>query len=206
MIPDPLPLTTLEGTHVRLEPLSLAHVDALVAVGLDASLWRLMPTPVTNAAEMRAYVEEAIGLRERGVAMPFATVDRASNTVVGSTRFTNIDRANRHVEIGWTWITPRFQRSAINTESKYLLLRHAFDIFGCLRVELKTDALNTQSRAAMERIGATFEGVFRKDRVVPGRIRSTAWYSFTDDDWVDARPRIETMLALQPTNSPRNTE
>lgn len=130
--------------------------------------------------------------------MPFAIVELASGTVVGSTRYGNIDRANRRVEIGWTWIGRPWQRTAVNTESKYLLLRHAFETLGCIRVEFKTDALNERSRQALLRIGAKEEGIFRSHVVTStGRIRDSVYFSIIDREWPAVKTRLEAMLTLQ---------
>src|SRR5580698_11156889 len=153
---------TLEGRHVRLEPLSQAHQADLAVVGLDERLWRWIPTPVRTPEEMSAYIATALEEQARGVSLPFALIEKATGQAIGSTRYGNIDRTHHRVEIGWTWVAPRWQRSAVNTEAKYLLLRHAFETLGCMRVELKTDSLNEKSRAAILRIGAKQEGILRK--------------------------------------------
>ena len=117
----------LHGNSVRLEPLSLDHLDGLCEVGLDPEIWRWIPVPITTSEEMRNYVETALRWQADGTALPFATVLNETNQVVGSTRFANIDRENKHMEIGWTWIGKPWQRTAVNTEAKYLMLRHAFE-------------------------------------------------------------------------------
>jgi RimJ/RimL family protein N-acetyltransferase len=196
MVRAPLEIspTTLEGPRVRLDPLAAAHLDALSAAGLHEELWRWIPTAVESKDEMKAYLETALQAQAAGTALPFVIVDRATGEVVGSTRFGNIDKANRHVEIGWTWISPRWQRTHVNTEAKFLLLRHAFETLGCLRVELKTDALNEKSRKAILRIGAREEGVLRKNVVVhDGRIRDTVYFSVLDSEW----PRVKETLTAR---------
>jgi N-acetyltransferase len=185
----------LEGQVVRLVPLTPDHSAALCAVGLDPDLWRWTTQVVTTPQQMAAYIEQALSDQTRGTALPFATCLRDSR-VVGSTRFGNIDRANRRVEIGWTWIARPWQRSAVNTEAKYLMLRHAFEQWGCLRVELKTDALNQVSRRAILRLGAKEEGVLRKHMITEtGRIRDTVYYSILDSEWPGVRDRLQAMLA-----------
>ena len=187
---------TLEGRYVRLEPLSLHHLDGLAEVGLDSDIWRWTTSIVRTREEMLAMIEEAAAARERGLAIPFATVERASGRPVGSTRFGNIDPANRRVEIGWTWIAPPWQRTAINTEAKLLMLRHAFEALGCIRVELKTDALNARSRAAIARLGATEEGTLRRHAITAtGRVRDTVYYSILEEEWPDVRARLERRLS-----------
>ena len=186
---------TLEGTYVRLEPLARAHTDALCEVGLDAELWRWTQARVRDASEMRDYVEEALRLQVEGATLPFATIERATNRVVGSTRFGAIDCANRRVEIGWTWIAPAWQRTAVNTEAKLLMLRHAFETFDCLRVELKTDALNERSRQAILRLGATQEGTLRSHIITrSGRVRDTVYFSILASEWTDIEARLEKKL------------
>jgi RimJ/RimL family protein N-acetyltransferase len=189
---------TLEGRHVRLEPLSLDHHDALCEVGLDEEIWRLSPTPVATRDDMRAYIEEALAGQARGSYLPFATIDKSSSKVVGSTRFGNIDLENRRVEIGWTWIAPAWQRTAVNTEAKYLMLRHAFETLGCMRVEFKTDSLNDRSRNAILRLGAKEEGTFRNHMTTSsGRIRHSVYFSIIDSEWPAVRRDLEEKLSAR---------
>ena len=186
---------TLEGEHVRLEPLALAHVEPLAAVGLDPELWRWTQYPVQTQEDMRAYVVAALAAQAQGSVLPFALIEKQGMRVVGSTRFGNIDRANRRVEIGWTWVARPWQRTPINTEAKYLLLRRAFESFGCIRVELKTDALNERSRRAILRIGATEEGTLRQHMITAsGRVRDTVYYSILDREWPEVGGRLRAML------------
>ena len=186
---------TLEGRHVRLEPLSRAHHADLTTVGLDPELWRWIPTPVRTPEEMNAYIETALQEQERGVSLPFAIIDKSSQHAIGSTRYGNIDRTHHRLEIGWTWVAPAWQRSAVNTEAKYLLLRHAFETLGCMRVELKTDSLNERSRAAILRIGAREEGTFRNHMITStGRIRHTVYFSIIDSEWPDVKARLQRKL------------
>jgi len=185
----------LEGVRVRLEPLAKAHLAGLAEVGLDEELWRWIPTPVRTPEEMAAYIETALGEQERGVSLPFAIMEKATGRVIGSTRYGNIDRRHHHVEIGWTWVAREWQRTAMNTEAKYLLLRHAFETLGCMRVELKTDSLNERSRAAILRIGAKEEGIFRNHMITAsGRIRHTVYFSMIDSEWPAAKARLEAIL------------
>jgi N-acetyltransferase len=187
---------TLEGRHVRLEPLSLAHADDLSAIGLDPDLWRWIPFQITTPEEMAGYIEEALAAQQAGSALPFATIDRQTNKAIGSTRYMNIDRANDRVEIGSTWIARDFQRSPINTEAKLLMLRHAFEILKCMRVELKTDSMNRRSRNAIQRIGAVQEGIFRSHmRTHTGRIRHSVYFSILDSEWPQVKARLESKLA-----------
>lgn len=184
----------LEGQVVRLVPLTQDHHAALCAVGLDPELWRWTTNVVTTPQQMATYLEAALADQARGVALPFATCLRDFR-VVGSTRFGNIDHPNRRVEIGWTWIGRPWQRSAVNTEAKYLMLRHAFEHWGCIRVELKTDALNHVSRRAILRLGAQEEGILRKHMITDtGRMRDTVYFSVVDTEWPAVKARLEAML------------
>lgn len=186
----------LESEQVCLEPLSFEHLDGLCAVGLDESLWQWVPTPVRNREEMRDYIGIALAEQGRGVAMPFATINRASGQVVGSTRFANMDRGDRRVEIGWTWIGRPWQRTAVNTEAKFLMLQYAFETLNCVRVELKTDVLNERSRRAIQRLGAKEEGILRKHRYMwTGRFRDTVYYSILDSEWPSVKAGLQAKLA-----------
>ena len=187
---------TLEGRHVLLQPLSLDHLRHLCEIGLDDQIWKLSLTPVRTPGEMGTYIETALQWQADGTALPFAIIERTSEMAIGSTRYANIDTANRRLEIGWTWIGRKWQRTAVNTEAKYLLLRHAFETLGCIRVEFKTDELNQQSRAAIIRIGATEEGVFRNHGIAPGgRIRNSVYYSIIDPEWPRVKMSLEERLA-----------
>jgi N-acetyltransferase len=180
---------------VRLEPLAASHHAALCEVGLDPELWRLIPYRASTPDEMRGYIRSALEAQAAGTAIPFATVEKAFGRVIGSTRFMNIDAANRRVEIGSTWIAKPWQRTAINTEAKYLMLRHAFETWGCIRVELKTDALNQRSRQAMLRIGAREEGTLRRHMVTwTGRLRDTVYFSILDSEWPEVKANLEAKL------------
>ena len=189
---------TLTGRHVRLEPLSLAHLDALAAVGLDSDLWRLGISRIETKDDLRAYVEAALAEQAAGKSVPFATISLADEQAVGSTRFGNIEPAHRRVEIGWTWIGRPWQRTAVNTEAKLLMLRHAFDTWRCRRVELKTSTKNERSRAAILRIGAREEGILRSHMLNPdGSWRDSVYYSILDDEWPAVRLRLEARLAAR---------
>jgi RimJ/RimL family protein N-acetyltransferase len=185
----------LEGRHVRLEPLAKSHLAGLAQVGLDEELWRWIPMAVRTVEEMAAYIETALQEQERGVSLPFALIEKATGRAIGSTRYGNIDRMHHRVEIGWTWVARDWQRTAVNTEAKYLLLEHAFETLGCMRVELKTDSLNEKSRAAILRIGAKEEGLFRNHMITAsGRIRHTVYFSLVDSEWPAVKARLESML------------
>ena len=185
----------LSGTTVRLEPLSLTHVDPLSAVGLDAELWKWIPVPVTTPGEMRTYVELALDEQRRGVSLPFAIVAAMTGDVIGCTRYGNIERAHRRLEIGWTWVTSSHQRTRANSEAKLLLLTHAFEVLGANRVELKTDALNTKSRNAIGRIGGVQEGIFRQHLITAsGRVRDTVYFSIIKAEWPDVKAGLVASL------------
>lgn len=185
----------LEGKYVRLEPLQSEHFAALYEVAANESLWRWTVNKVESEDDLRRYLETALDERRRGAALPFVTIDKASETIVGSTRFGNIDAKNRRAEIGWTWIHPKWQRAPINTEAKLLMLTHAFENWRCLRVELKTNVLNEKSRNAIERLGAKQEGIFRKHMINDdGSSRDTVYYSILDDEWAQAKANLEQKL------------
>ncbi|HXT87082.1 MAG TPA: GNAT family protein [Verrucomicrobiae bacterium] len=195
MIVEPV---TLAGEHVQLEPMLEAHHAPLAEVGLDEDLWKWIPVPVRTPEEMKAYVEAALAEQARGSSLPFTIVERATGNVIGSSRYANIERVHRRVEIGWTWVARPWQRTAVNTECKYMLLKHAFEALGCIRVELKTDSLNERSRAAILRIGAKEEGVFRNHMITAGgRIRHSVYFSITDSEWPIVKRMLEEKLARQ---------
>ncbi len=187
---------TLEGARVRMEPLSLdRHFEGLCAIGLDPELWRWTIAEIRTADDLRRYLETALREQQAGFSLPFATRDLASGRVAGCTRFGNIAREHLRVEIGWTWVGRPFQRSHVNTEAKYLMLRHAFETWRCRRVELKTDARNRRSRAAMLRIGCVEEGTMRKHMVrEDGAPRDSTYYSVVDDEWPSVKARLERLM------------
>ncbi len=185
----------LEGAFVRLEPLSMDHHARFCAVGLDAELWRVSTDVVRSPEEMKSYIETALRWQTEGHALPFAIVEKSTNTVVGSTRYAAIEHHHRRLEVGWTWVARNWQRTAINTEAKYLLLKHAFETLGCIRVEFKTDSLNEKSRRALARIGAAEEGILRNHLIThSGRFRHSVYYSIIDTEWPMVRLRLEESL------------
>jgi RimJ/RimL family protein N-acetyltransferase len=185
----------LEGRVVRLEPLTEAHWPGVLAIGLEPAIWRWTIDNVSSEADLRGWFDAALEAQSTGAAVVFATVDRATGRVAGSTRFGNLDEENRRAEIGWTWLGVPWQRTATNTEAKYLMLCHAFEQWGLVRVELKTDALNEASRRAIRRIGAKEEGIFRRYQVSQGgRMRDTAWYAVTDLDWPEVLLHLKDLL------------
>lgn len=187
----------LEGDFVRLEPLSVTHLDQLCQVGLDEELWRWIPTQITNREEMQNYIETALDEQNRGISLPFATIEKSTNKAIGSTRFGNIAVKDRRVEIGWTWIAKDWQRSYVNTEAKLLLLTHAFENWKCNRVEFKTDALNEKSRNAIMRLGAKQEGIFRQHVVCQsGRLRDSVYFSILDTEWEQVKKNLKDKLSF----------
>jgi RimJ/RimL family protein N-acetyltransferase len=185
---------TLEGEHVRLEPLTMAHHAALWEIAKDHELWRWTATNIRAPEDLTRYMETALAEQAAGRALPFATIARAAGAV-GSTRFGNIEPLNRRCEIGWTWLGSAWQRTAANTEAKLLMLTHAFETWHCIRVEFKTDALNQASRAAIARLGAKEEGTFRRHMVTQtGRVRDTVYYSILDEEWPSIKARLEARL------------
>lgn len=193
---DPRPVT-LEGTHVRLEPLGPQHAEDLCAAGRDEIIWRHLPRgPFAGVADARQWIDEALAGVTGADDISFAIVHRESGRAIGSTRFLEVRRRHRGLEIGWTWISTAHQRTPVNTECKYLLLRHCFEDLGALRVELKTDIRNERSQRAMERIGARREGIFRSHMLRPDNtVRDSVYYSVIADEWPQVRAHLERLLA-----------
>ena len=188
---------TLTGMVVRLEPLGQGHADGLYAVARDSRIWRYLPyDPSGSLEDMRMWIAAALRERASGTQLPFAIIERATDQPVGSTRYTNISPRDHGLEIGGTWLATRVQRTALNTECKYLLLRHAFEELGAVRVQLKTDVRNDISQRAIERLGAVREGVLRKHMLVQnGYIRDSVMYSIVDSEWPAVKARLEGFLA-----------
>ncbi|HSD51226.1 MAG TPA: GNAT family protein [Candidatus Methylomirabilis sp.] len=197
---DPQPIT-LQGVHVRLEPLVPRHAEDLFAAGSDEAIWTYMPRPVLQSVEdTQAWIQEALAAAAGGTQIPFAIIHRAGGKGIGSTRYLDIRREHRGLEIGWTWMGTAYQRTPVNTECKYLLLRHAFEELGAVRVQLKTDLRNERSQRAIERIGAVREGVLRKHLALwDGFIRDTVYYSILDSEWPAIKGRLENLLATSTT-------
>lgn len=183
----------LTGEYVRLEPMTEAHVHGLAAIGLDDSIWEhMLYGQMSSDEDMRGWVRSILS----GSDVPFVAIHLASGNVAGATRYLNIDPVNRGLEIGGTWYGMEFQRTAVNTECKYLLLKHAFETLGCIRVQLKTDSRNERSQRAIERIGAKHEGVLRNHMILPdSRFRDSVYYSIIDTEWPGVKARLEEMLA-----------
>ncbi len=186
---------TLEGEFVRLVPLEISHLEPLCEIGLVENIWRWSPNQIRTADDMRSYIETALDEQKRGVSLPFATVEKTQNKIVGATRFGNIDAKNRRAEIGWTWINPLWQRTFVNTEAKLLMLTHAFETWNCVRVELKTDALNEKSRHAILRLGAKQEGVLRRHVITDtGRFRDSVYFSIIETEWQEVKENLRAKL------------
>jgi RimJ/RimL family protein N-acetyltransferase len=195
---------TLQGASVRLEPLRRDHAADFWNVTKDSlhDTFRWIPYQVRTPEDFARIIDKAFAEQDRGDSIVFATVEHNSSRVIGSTRFMNIDRINRRVEIGSTWIAPAWQRTTINTEAKFLMLRHAFEVWKCIRVELKTDALNEKSRNAILRLGAKEEGTLRKHLVTwTGRVRDTVYFSILDTEWPAVKSRLESKLPPVPHSS-----
>ena len=183
---------TLEGELVLLEPMSRVHEDALWEASRDERTWTWLSVvqPATRD-ELHAYVGDALANADAGLELPLVTIRRVDGRVVGSTRYLALRPEHRSIEIGWTWLHPDAWGTGINVEAKLLMLEHAFERLGCLRVELKTDARNERSRAAMAALPAQFEGIHRKSMLVrDGQRRDSAWYSVIDDEWPDVRANL----------------
>lgn len=189
---------TLPGSLVTLRPLLHSDADSLVNAAADGALWSLPFTVIPSADSVHGYIDQALRGQADGSVMPFAITLTADQSVIGSTRFWKIDRENRKLEIGHTWYSRTWQRTAANTESKLLLLRYAFEHLQCIRVQFTTDVLNERSQAAILRIGAVQEGIIRHERIMPnGRKRTSIRYSIIDDEWPEVRSRLERRLAEQ---------
>ncbi len=186
---------TLEGNLVRLEPLSYAHADGLWEAGQYEQIWTYMSTAFQKREDADSYVEAAITARNEGKELPFVIVEKRSNRVIGSTRFGNISRQDKGLEIGWTWLTPSVWKTPVNTECKWLLLRHCFEELGCIRVQLKTDSRNLNSQRAIERIGGVREGVLRNHMILhDGYVRDSVYFSILDREWPEVNRKLKMWL------------
>ena len=201
LVPVPLSIVlplTLDGKVVRLEPIRREHARLFWEIAQNdlEDIFRWIPYSMKTLQDFERLIDKAFDEQERGESVVFATVEQNSGRTIGSTRFMNIDRNNRRVEIGSTWIAPAWQRTAINSEAKYLMLRQAFEVWKCMRVELKTDALNQKSRNAILRLGAKEEGTLRRHLVTwSGRVRDTVYFSILDDEWEQVKVRLNAIRA-----------
>ena len=186
----------LTGKHVRLEPMTEAHISALAEIGVDQTFWDFMVYGhMQTADDMRGWIQDILSRAQKGTDLPFVAIQLESGRVAGATRYMNIMPNDRGLEIGGTWYGPEFQRTVVNTECKYLLLSHAFETLGCIRVQLKTDLRNQRSQKAIERIGAVKEGVLRNHMILPnGHYRHSVYYSILDTEWPEVKRRIEGMI------------
>ena len=186
---------TLRGVHVTLEPLEPSHTDDIARAVTDGELWRLWYTSVPAPERVGEWLATALDMRDRQGALPFAVRSNATGEIVGSTRYFNVDAAHRRLEIGHTWYARRVQRTALNTECKLLLLRHAFESLGCIAVEFRTHWFNHASRAAIARLGAKQDGVLRNHQLMPdGSRRDTVVFSIVDGEWPAVRRHLEHLL------------
>lgn len=187
---------TLTGKYVRLEPMTMDHIAPLAEIGVGQNFWDFMLYGNMNTEEdMYNWVLDILSRAEKGTDLPFVAIHLESGHVAGATRYLNIMPKDLGLEIGGTWYGPEFQRTAVNTECKYLLLRHAFETLGCIRVQMKTDLRNERSQKAIERIGAVREGVLRNHMILPdGRFRHSVFYSILDTEWPLVRERLEGMI------------
>lgn len=188
---------TLQGSHVRLEPMGEQHIPGLTEIGVGQDFWGFMLYgDMKTEADMRNWVLDILAREKRGGDLPFVAIHLESGRVAGATRYLNIMPKDRGLEVGGTWYGLDFQRTAVNTECKYLLLTHAFETLKCIRVQIKTDSLNVRSQKAIERIGAVKEGVLRNHMILPdGRIRHSVFYSILDTEWDGVKKNLEAMLA-----------
>ncbi len=188
--------TTLQGSRITLRPLQYTDADALVHAAADGELWNLTVTVVPSPTTVDAYLKKALDGRDAGTVLPFVIVLKDTGEMIGSTRLWKIDRLNRKLEIGSSWISARWQKTFVNTEAKYLLLRHAFELLDCVRVQFTTDEHNRASRQAILRLGAQQEGIVRHERIMPdGRKRNSVRFSIIDEEWPGVRRNLEQKLA-----------
>lgn len=186
----------LKGKLVELRPLQQEHAAQLLRAAADGALWNMTLTVIPGPSNIDSYIRTALQGRDSGTVMPFVIVNRETEEVVGTTRFWKIDRANRKVEIGHTWLSESAQRSGINTEAKYLLLTYAFEVMEVVRVQFTTDELNERSRAAILRIGAKQEGIVRHERIMPdGRKRNSVRFSIIDPEWAEIKQMLQQKMA-----------
>ena len=194
-MPTPLHPVTLTGRTIRLEPLTRAHVDRLAEVAFEPGIFRWYTIRMDTRADLEHWVDSAVEAHAAGTALPFVTVRLDDGRVIGSTRFMNVSAGDGRYEIGSTWLAPAWQRTAANTEAKYLMLQYAFETLKARRVELKTHEKNVQSRTAIERLGAVYEGMHRNHMLMAdGSMRNTVWYSIIDTEWPAVKARLGARL------------
>jgi N-acetyltransferase len=182
---------TLVGEYIILRPPTIEDIDGLSKAARDGEIWNNSFTQFPNATEMSTYIQEMLDLSSKGIILPFVTVDKASNTIVGTTRYLNIDYENHRLEIGHTWIAKPWRKTFVNTEAKFLMLQYAFEKLGCIAVEIRTDVLNTVSRQAIQRLGAKQDGILRYHKIMrDGRIRDTVCYSIIKPEWKQVKENL----------------
>jgi RimJ/RimL family protein N-acetyltransferase len=188
---------TLAGKVVRLEPMTAAHIPGLAAAGKDESIWKLMLYgDLTSQDSMSAWVDDMLLRQAAGTDLPFTVIHLASGRIAGATRYLEMRPPHRSLEIGGTWYVPKFQRTAVNTECKYLMLKYAFEEMKCIRVQFKADARNERSIHSIERLGAVREGVLRNHYILlDGTLRDSAYFSILDREWPGVKRRLEQRLA-----------
>jgi RimJ/RimL family protein N-acetyltransferase len=185
----------LTGKHVRLEPLDFSHAEQMYEAGKYEEIWTYMSTVVRTPEDVQQFIASALEAQKAGGELPFAIIDQHSNRVIGSTRYLNISRKEKHLEIGYTWLTPSVWKTPVNTECKWLLLQHAFERLGCIRVQLKTDLRNLNSQRAIARLGAVREGVLRNERIVrDGYVRDAVYFSIIDREWEAVKLKLQVLL------------
>ncbi len=185
----------LIGQRAKLIPMEAGQTKQLFEAGRSQEIWSYMPINVQKYEDMERLVREALMSKEKGVDFPFVIIDQETDRIVGSTRFLDISIPNRNLEIGWTWYNPEVWRTRMNTECKYLLLRHCFEQLSTVRVQLKADARNTRSLKAIERIGGVQEGTLRRHRILEdGFIRDTVYFSIIAEEWPEAKAKLEGFL------------
>lgn len=191
-----IPPVVLTGGRIRLEPLRPEHADLLYPAAMHPEIWDYLPERAYSRDEFNRLIANALRRNETGDYLHFAVCDKENEAYVGSTSLSGYSKADRHIEIGWTWYTPKVWRTFVNTECKYLLLSHSFEGLGVQRVQLKTDGRNQRSQAAIRRIGAVYEGTLRKERTYyDGYTRDSVYFSILDEEWPAVKARLEAMLA-----------
>jgi RimJ/RimL family protein N-acetyltransferase len=195
-VTKPLGPVTLRGAHIELQPLRPEHAPALLAAAQAEEIWAWMPARLMDRKAMDQAIAEVLDAESAGTEYPFTVVLRDSRRIIGSTRYLDVRPAHRGVEIGWTWYAPDTWATLVNPEAKYLLLRHAFETWGAIRVAFKTDGRNVRSQAAIRKLGAQAEGIHRSHRIRPdGTVRDTVWFSIIDSEWPRVKVNLENRLA-----------
>ena len=194
--------TTLEGRYIILRPPSIDDRDGLSIAAIDGEIWNNRFSQFPNLNEIEKYIQEMLDLSSKGSILPFVTIHKASNTIVGTTRYLNIDYENHRLEIGHTWIAKSWRKTYVNTEAKFLMLQYAFEKLGCIAVEIRTDVLNTVSRQAIQRLGAKQDGILRNHKIMrDGRIRDTVCYSIIKPEWKQVKENLIERLCKYNNNN-----